>query len=153
MAARLRHDHAWINILFRVVFFQFVIATYLIGTITLIFGTLLSAQYLIYRWLRDGVWHAYSLAEVLADGSEPDRPIQSGGWLFEAPLLIALPTVGGTLTVASLALFFGAGLFLIGTGRQQATRAALIVQDAYAGPHRNAAEGIAASLPSVPKFN
>ena len=63
MAARLRHDHAWINILFRVVFFEFVIAAYLVGTGMLIFGTLLSAAYLTYRWLRDGVWHAYSLAE------------------------------------------------------------------------------------------
>ena len=127
MAARLRHDHAWINILFRVVFFGFVIATYLAGTITLIFGTVLSAMYLTYRWLRDGVWNAYSLADVLAHGGEPDRPIQSGGWLFEAPLLTAVPTVGVTLTVASLALFFGVGLLLIGAGRQQA---------ALAGPGR-----------------
>jgi hypothetical protein len=112
MAARLRHDHAWINILFRVVFFEFVIVTYLAGTITLIFGTLLAAMCLTYRWLRDGVWYAYSLADLLADGSEPDRSMQSEGWLFEAPLLTTLPTVGGTLTVASLALFFGVGLFL-----------------------------------------
>jgi hypothetical protein len=118
MAARFSHDHAWINTLFRVGVFGFAIATYFVGAVTLTLGTLLSALYLTYWWLRDGIWYSYSLAEMFARESAPDRPAESEAWIFETPLLVAMPTVGGTLTVAGLAVLFSVGL-LAGADRNR----------------------------------
>jgi hypothetical protein len=110
MAVRLSHDHAWINTLFRVAVFGFATATYLVGAAALIIGTLLSLVLLAYQWLRYGVWCTCSLADLLARESAPDRPAESEAWIFETPLLIAMPTVGGTLTVAGLAVLFSVGV-------------------------------------------
>ena len=66
MAARLSHDHAWINNLFRVVVLDFSIATYLVGAAMLTFGTLLSLFLLAYQWVRYGVWCTCSLADLFA---------------------------------------------------------------------------------------
>jgi hypothetical protein len=111
MLARFSHSHARINILFRVGVNSFAIVIYLVGAVTLSVGTLLTALHLTYRWLRDGAWHFYSLADLLA-GENPSEPLaQSESWLLETPLLVAMPAVGGTLTVAGLAIFFSGGLF------------------------------------------
>ena len=110
MVVRYRGGHAWINILFHVALLGIAATTYLVGAVALIFGTLLSALYLTYRWLRDGVWHSHTLADVFARGMAPDRPTQPETWLLEAPLLIAMPTIGAALTIASIALFVVAEL-------------------------------------------
>src|SRR5262245_12874717 len=111
MLARFSHGHAWINILFRVGANSFAIVMYLVGAVTLSVGTLLTALHLIYRWLRDGVWHSYSLGDLLT-GENPSEPfVQFKSWLLETPLLVAMPAVGSTLTVAGLTIFFSVGLF------------------------------------------
>jgi len=114
MAVRLSHDHAWFNILFRVAVFGFATATYLVGTVTLIFGTLLSLVLLAYQWLRYGVWCTCSPADLLAR----KNPDESSSWFLETPLLITMPSIGGTLTVAGLAIFFSVGL-LAGADRNR----------------------------------
>jgi hypothetical protein len=106
MAVRLSHDHAWINILFRLGFYGFATATYFVGTVILIFGTLLSLVVLAYQWLRYGVWCTCSLAELLAR----NNPDESSSWFLETSLLITMPSIGGTLTVGGLAMLFTAGL-------------------------------------------
>ena len=106
MAVRLSHDHAWINILFRVAVFGFAIATYFVGAAALILGTLLSLVLLAYQWLRYGVWCTCSLADLLA----PENPDESSSWFLETPLLITMPSIGGTLTVTGLAMLFSVGL-------------------------------------------
>ena len=108
MMVRYRVGHAWINILFHVAVLGIAATTYVVGAIALIFGTLLSALYLAFQWLRDGVWHSHTLADVFARGLAPDRPTQPEAWFLEAPLLIAMPTIGATLTIASMALFVAA---------------------------------------------
>ena len=109
--ARFSVGHAWINIMFRVGINSFAILMYLVGAVTLSVGTLLTALHLTYRWLRDGVWHFYSLADLLADENPSEPLAQSESWLLEMPLLVAMPAVGGTLTVAGLTIFFSVGLF------------------------------------------
>jgi hypothetical protein len=110
MVVRYRGGHAWINILFRVAVLGIAATTYLVGAVALTFGTLLSALYLTFQWLRGGVWHFHTLADVFARGMAPDRPTQPEAWFLEAPLLISMPTIGGTLTIASIALFVAAEL-------------------------------------------
>src|SRR5262245_59632847 len=105
MLARISRGHAWINILFRVGINSFAMVMYLVGAVTLNVGTLLTALHLTYRWLRDGVWHSYSLGDLLGPF------VQSESWLLKTPLLVAMPAVGGTLTVAGLTIFFSVGLF------------------------------------------
>ena len=105
MLARFSVGHAWINIMFRVGINSFAILMYLVGAVTLSVGTLLTALHLTYRWLRDGVWHSYSLGDLLGPFA------RSESWLLETPLLVAMPAVGGTLTVAGLTIFFSVGLF------------------------------------------
>jgi hypothetical protein len=105
MLARFSVGHAWINTMFRVGINSFAIVMYLVGVVTLSVGTLLTALHLTYRWLRDGVWHPYSLGDLLGPFA------QSESWLLKTPLLVAMPAVGGTLTVAGLTIFFSVGLF------------------------------------------
>lgn len=113
MAVRHMHARAWINFPFRVAVLGFATTTYLLGAVTLSFGTLLTALYLTYRWFRDGVWYSYTLADVLVRHSAPGRPAQSEGWLLEAPLLIALPVAGAFLTVAGMAIVFSLNYFIV----------------------------------------
>ena len=118
MAAILRHDHAWINNLFRVVILEFAIATYLVGAVTLTLGTLLSLFLLAYQWVRYGVWCACSLADLFARKNPDESSSQSAAsWFVDTALLITMPSVGGALTVAGLVMFFSVGLFRVHTGR------------------------------------
>lgn len=114
MAVRLSHDHAWINILIRVGVLGFAIATYIVGATTLILGTLLSLALLTYQWLRYGVWRTCSLADLFAR----ENPDASSSWFLETPLLITIPSIGGTLTVAGLAMLFSVGLRMVHNGRR-----------------------------------
>ncbi len=116
MMVRYRVGHVWIHNLFHVAVLGIAATTYLVGVVALIFGTLLSALYLTFQWLRDGVWHSYTLADLFARGLAPDRPTQPEAWLLEAPLLIAMPTIGATLTIASIALFVAAELQRMASG-------------------------------------
>ena len=99
------HQRAWFNTLSRAAIL-FAAATYFVGAATLIFGTLLSLVLLTYQWLRYGVWCTCSLADLLAR----KNPDESSSWFLETPLLITMPSIGGTLTVAGLAMLFSVGL-------------------------------------------
>jgi len=117
MATRLADDHAWVNILSRATVLL-AIATNLVGVVTLIFGTLLWALYPTYRWLREGVWHSHSLADMLASESASDA------WLLDMPLMIVLPSIGGALAVVGMAMFFSVSLVRNGSaGRTKLPRA------------------------------
>jgi hypothetical protein len=107
-----RYGHARINFLLRVAAVVLSVATYTVGVVLLIFGPLLLAIYLTYRWLRDGVWHSLTLAEVLMHDSAVDRPAQTAGWLYETPLLMSVPAVGGLITVAGIVGFIAFGVLL-----------------------------------------
>ena len=99
MARLLSHDPARFNFLFRAGILWFAIATYVGGATTLVFGTLLSALCMTYRWLSDGVWPSYTLADLLLG----DSSSESG--FFQTPLLVAMPLIGGILTAAGTAMF------------------------------------------------
>src|SRR5262245_16812361 len=109
MVAFFRHSHARINFLFRVAVLGFSAAAYFVGVALLLFGTLATALHMTYRWLRDGVWHSYTLADVLSGHGEGFRPPPED-WLHDIPLLISMPMVGGTLTVVGMMVLFGVGI-------------------------------------------
>ena len=93
------------NFLFRGGVFWFGIAAYLVGVVTLIFGTVLSVLYLIYRWLRDGVWQTNTLADLLSGKNSLEG---SWSWTLDMPLLVAMPAIGSILVVAGIAICVGA---------------------------------------------
>ena len=84
-------------------------AMYLFGAAALTFGTLLALGLLSYQWLRYGVWCPCSLADLLTRGN----PGESSSWFLETPLLITMPSIGGTLTVAGLAMAFSVSLLRV----------------------------------------
>jgi hypothetical protein len=115
MTAGVAHDQNWIN------FTQFRVSlvlgmlTYLLGVAMLILIAVPLLLYLCCWWLRDGVWHSYSLAEVLERASTADNMLEAGitTWLFEMSLLAVASAVGGLLTVSGFAIIFGIGLMVV----------------------------------------
>lgn len=124
MTAGVAHDYNWANLtLFRASLVLGII-TYLFGVAMLILIAVPVLLYLVYRWLRDGVWHSYALADVLEGASVFDNTSEVGvtAWFFETPLLTATSAVGGSLTVSGLAILFGIGFMVMRREERAAAR-------------------------------
>jgi len=115
MTAGVAHDRNWISFTLIGVSLVFGIAVYLLGVVMLIFIAVPLLLYLVYRWLRDGVWHSYAWADVLEWAGASDNMSEAGitTWFLETSLLVVMSAVGGSLTVGGLAILFGIGFMLV----------------------------------------
>jgi hypothetical protein len=111
MALAPRQARDWIDATFAGVLFAFGIAMICVGAFVLLDATVVLLLFLVYQWLRYGVWYSYSLASVLSWADVPDDPSQLVTWLgvrkvlawcVEAPLLSVMPTVGGAMALVGL---------------------------------------------------
>src|SRR5262245_22993127 len=105
MATTHRHGFTWVNSLSHATL-VIAILIYLVGAAALVPGTILSLMLLVYHRLRDGIWCACTLTDLLL-GRHAN---ESASWFMHTALLITMPSVGGTLTVAGIAILFSRGL-------------------------------------------
>lgn len=115
MTAGAVHDRNWISFTLIGVSLAFGITVYLSGVVMLIFIAVPLLLYLVYRWLRDGVWHSYAWADVLewggVSGSMPGSGITT--WFLETSLLVVVSAVGSSLTLGGLAILIGVGFMIV----------------------------------------